>query len=61
MNFSCGNIIQSDNYGWNNNGTWNGLMGFFQQKRIQMLYHATIMREDRWAQVEFTAEVFVIE
>lgn len=58
--FSC-DIVQVDNYGWNINGTFNGVMGLFQQKRIQMLSHATIMREDRLAAVEFTAEVFVIE
>lgn len=53
--------MQVDNYGWNINGTFNGVMGLFQQKKIQMLSHATIMREDRLAAVEFTAEVFVIE
>lgn len=58
--FSC-DIWQVDSYGWNINGTFNGVMGLFQQKKIQMLSHATIMREDRLAAVEFTAEVFVIE
>lgn len=57
---SC-DVIQVDNFGWNSNGTWNGLMGLFQQKKIQMLFHGTIMREDRLAQVEFTAEIVVIE
>ncbi|XP_031620817.1 glutamate receptor ionotropic, delta-2-like isoform X2 [Contarinia nasturtii] len=60
LNMSC-DIIQMDSYGWNINGTFNGVMGLFQQKRIQMLSHATIMREDRLAAVEFTGEVFVIE
>lgn len=50
-----------DSYGWNMNGTFNGVMGLFQQKKIQMLSHATIMREDRLKYVEFTGEVFVIE
>lgn len=36
-------------------------VGLFQQKKIQMLSHATIMREDRFKYVEFTGEVFVIE
>lgn len=53
--------MQVDNYGWNMNGTFNGVMGLFQQKRIQILSHATIMREDRLKHVEFTGEVFVIE
>lgn len=58
--FSC-DIHQVDNYGWNMNGTFNGVMGLFQQKKIQMLSHATIMREDRLRAVEFTGEVFVVE
>lgn len=57
---SC-DIMQVDNYGWNMNGTFNGVMGLFQQKKIQILSHATIMREDRLKHVEFTGEVFVIE
>lgn len=59
---SCA-VIQVDNYGWrdNFNGTWNGAMGLYQKKKVQMLYHATIMRVDRLEQVEFTAEVFVVE
>lgn len=57
---SC-DIVQVDNYGWNINGTFNGAMGLFQQKRIQILSHATIMREDRLKYVEFTAELFVVE
>lgn len=60
VDFSCG-ILQVDSYGWNMNGTFNGVMGLFQQKKIQMLSHGTILREDRLAHVEFTAEVFVIE
>lgn len=60
LNMSCA-IIQMDNYGWNINGTFNGVMGLFQQKKIQALSHATIMREDRLKAVEFTAEVFVVE
>lgn len=43
------------------NGTFNGVMGLFQKKKIQILSHATIMREDRLRCVEFTGEVFVIE
>lgn len=57
---SCA-VIQVDSYGWNFNGTWDGAMGLFQQKKVQMLFHATIMRVDRLEQVEFTAEVFVVE
>lgn len=59
--FSCDNIMQTDNYGWNTNGTFNGLMGLFQKKKIQMLIHGTIMREDRLVAVEFTAEIFAFE
>lgn len=60
LNMHC-DIIQVDSYGWNINGTFNGAMGLFQQKRIQVLSHATIMREDRLKYVEFTAELFVVE
>lgn len=60
LNMSCA-IIQVDNYGWNINGTFNGAMGLFQQKRIQALSHGTIMREDRLKYVEFTGEIFVFE
>lgn len=53
--------MQVDSYGWNFNGTWDGAMGLYQRKKVQMLFHATIMRVDRLEQVEFTAEVFVVE
>lgn len=53
--------MQTDNYGWNTNGTFNGLMGMFQQGKIKMLTHGTIMRGDRLVAVEFTAEIVVIE
>lgn len=61
LNLFC-DIAQVDNYGWRDkNGSFNGVMGLFQRKKIQMLSHATIMREDRLKYVEFTGEVFVIE
>lgn len=55
--------MQVDSYGWKHmeHGNWDGAMGLFQQKKVQMLFHATIMRIDRLEQVEFTAEVFVVE
>lgn len=58
--FSC-DIVQIDSYGWNTNGTFNGAMGLFQKRKIQMLAHATKLRPDRLIAVEFTAEVVVIE
>lgn len=58
---SCA-VIQVDSYGWKHwNGTWDGALGLFQRKKVQMLFHATIMRVDRLEQLEFTAEVFVVE
>lgn len=60
LNMSC-DVIQVDSYGWKTNGTFNGAMGLFQQKRIQSLFHGTIMRTDRFDTVEFTAEIFLVE
>lgn len=57
LNITC-DTIQSDNYGWNTNGTFNGMMGLFQQKKVQMLSHGTIMRPDRMQYVEFTGNLF---
>lgn len=58
--FSC-DIWQVDNFGWKVNGSFNGVMGLFQRKKIDMLMHATLMLVNRLEAVEFTAEVFVIE
>lgn len=61
LNLFC-DIAQVDNFGWRDeNGSFNGVMGLFQRKKIQMLSHASIMREDRLKYVEFTGEVFVVE
>lgn len=60
LNMSC-DIIQVDNYGWNANGTFHGVMGLFKQKRIQALTHGTLMSADRLEYAEFTAELFVVE
>lgn len=57
---SC-DIVQSDNYGWVINGKFTGMMGLMQKKKIQMLIHSLLLREDRLAAVEFTAEVFTLE
>lgn len=60
LNMTC-DILQVDNYGWNINGTFNGMMGLFQKNKIEILAHAAMMRVDRLKHVEFTAEVFVVE
>lgn len=57
LNITC-NTIQRDNYGWETNGTFNGMMGLFQQKQVQMLAHGTIMRAERLKYVEFTGNLF---
>lgn len=57
LNITC-NIIQRDNYGWETNGTFNGMMGLFQRREVQMLAHGTIMRSDRLKHVEFTGNLF---
>lgn len=55
--FRC-NIVQVDSYGWKINGTWNGAIKLFKDKRIEALSHGTNMRIDRLEHVEFTAEMF---
>lgn len=57
LNITC-NMIQLDNYGWEENGSFNGMMGLFQSKKVQMLAHGTIMRIDRMKHVEFTGDLF---
>lgn len=57
LNITC-NMIQRDNYGWETNGTFNGMMGLFQRGQVQMLAHGTIMRADRLKYVEFTGNLF---
>lgn len=59
VNFSC-DMIQMDNYGWETNGSFNGMIGMFQKKKVQVLAHGTIMRVDRMKHVEFTGDLFRI-
>lgn len=47
-----------DNYGWDTNGTFSGMIGMFQKKKMQVLAHGTIMRVDRMKHVEFTGDLF---
>lgn len=54
---SC-DIIQTDNYGWLHNGTFNGAIGLFETKRIKALAYGTIMLPERLAICDFTGEVF---
>lgn len=56
---SC-NIIQMDNFGWLVNGSFNGGIGLFQDKRIDMMSHGIIMRPDRIGTVEFTHDIFAV-
>lgn len=51
-------MIQKDNYGWEINGTFNGIIGLFQQKKVQVLAHGTIMRTDRMKHIDFTGDLF---
>lgn len=49
---------QTDSYGWSNNGSFNGIMGMFQKKKIQMTSHGVIMDPEQLAYVEFAGNVF---
>lgn len=57
IDYRC-NIVQVDSYGWKINGSWNGAMGLYVQKRIQTLAHGTNMRADRLEHIEFTADLY---
>lgn len=59
LNMTC-EVMQTDSYGWLKNGTFDGVMGLFQKKKIDVLSHGTNMRVDRLAYIEFTAEIFEI-
>lgn len=59
LNMTCA-VKQTDSYGWLKNGTFDGAMGLFQQKKINALSHGTNMRVDRLLYVEFTGEIFAI-
>lgn len=54
-------LLQVDSFGWLFNGTFNGAMGLFQQDKIDLLGHATIMRIERLKYVEFTGDIFRVE
>lgn len=60
LNMTC-DIIQTDNYGWLHNGTFNGAMGLFQTNRIKLMLHGTIMLQERLLVTEFTAEIFRVK
>lgn len=55
--FSC-HMRQTDSYGWPKNGTFDGAVGLFQQKKIQMMIHGTNMRAERLEFTEFAGDIF---
>lgn len=57
INMSC-QILQVDSYGWLTNGTFNGVMGLFQKKRIRMTSHAINMRPERLLFSDFCGNIF---
>lgn len=60
LNFTC-NVLQSDSYGWLINNTWDGVMAWFVQKKVDLLYHGTSMRSDRLVHVEFTTDLVEVQ
>lgn len=59
LNMSC-KVVQVDSYGWLRNGSFDGVMGLFQRRQIDVLAHGTIVRMDRMPFVDFTGEIFVV-
>lgn len=52
---------QADSYGWPRNGTlglFDGAVGLFQKKKIQMTTHGVNMRAERLKYVEFAGDIF---
>lgn len=56
--YFCFFLFISDSYGWIVNGSFNGIMGQFQKKKIRMASHAINMRAERLNFSDFTASVF---
>ena len=57
--FSLEIIIVND-YGWEKNGSFDGLMGQLQRREVIMAATGFFMREERFRVVEFTAETYTI-
>lgn len=54
-------MYQTDSYGWPRNGTmglFDGAVGLFQKKKIQMTSHGVNMRAERLKYVEFAGDIF---
>lgn len=51
-------MLQVDNYGWLTNRTFNGLIGLFQKKKIEMSSHGMNMRIERLMYSEFAGTLF---
>lgn len=49
---------QTDSYGWPKNGSFDGVMGMFQRKEIQMTTHGVNMRVERLLHTEFAGDIF---
>ncbi|XP_031622982.1 glutamate receptor 1-like [Contarinia nasturtii] len=57
LNIDC-QVIQVDNYGYLENGTFSGIMGLFQRKKIRMALHAFTMRPERLLFTDFAGNIF---
>lgn len=54
-------MVQTDSYGWPRNGSFgifDGAVGLFQKKKIQMTTHGVNMRPERLKFVEFAGDIF---
>lgn len=54
-------MVQTDSYGWPRNGSFgifDGAVGLFQKKKIQMTSHGINMRPERLKFAEFAGDIF---
>lgn len=59
-NFRC-NIVQSDNYGYFLNNTWNGVMALYERNEVDLMLSGFAIRADRMRVIEFTTTLSPIE
>ncbi|XP_062557222.1 uncharacterized protein LOC134222094 [Armigeres subalbatus] len=60
MNFTL-NMIQVDQGGWKTNGTFNGLMGLFQNRTVELAGMGNLMRSERMEVVDFTIVTLLLK
>ncbi|XP_049799249.1 ionotropic receptor 75a-like [Schistocerca nitens] len=54
-------VYYTDSYGWQTNGTFDGVIGMMQREEIQIAASSLFMRRDRMPYVDFAAEAFYLK